>query len=210
MPRTFIADYTAQLDRTDPAYINIEVRLDGPDHAAPITVRIAELDLTAHLSAGDDGIARARVSAQNLTRWSPAHPQRYTVELTAGEDRLQDRVGFRTIETRGTDILLNGNPVFLRGICLHEENPFRPGRAWTAEEARMLLGWARELGCNFVRLAHYPHNEHMARVADEMQAAREAEIHKDPRRETAEVWQAFEHLQSVAVDVGLELFAEAQ
>jgi beta-glucuronidase len=32
----------------------------------------------------------------------------------------------------------------------------------------MLLGWAKELGCNFVRLAHYPHNENMVRLADEM------------------------------------------
>ncbi len=168
VPRTFIADYTAQLDRADPAYLNIEVRLDGPNRTAPITFRLPELDLTARLSAGDDGIARARISAQDLTRWSPEHPQLYTVELVADDDRLHDRVGFRTVETRGTEILLNGNSVFLRGVCLHEENPFRPGRAWTNEEARMLLGWARELGCNFVRLAHYPHNEHMARVADEM------------------------------------------
>ncbi|HUC86668.1 MAG TPA: glycoside hydrolase family 2 TIM barrel-domain containing protein, partial [Candidatus Acidoferrales bacterium] len=36
------------------------------------------------------------------------------------------------------------------------------------DDARLLLGWARDLGCNFVRLAHYPHNEHMARLADEM------------------------------------------
>ena len=44
----------------------------------------------------------------------------------------------------------------------------RGGRAYSEEDARLLLGWAKELGCNFVRLAHYPHNEHMARVADEL------------------------------------------
>ena len=44
----------------------------------------------------------------------------------------------------------------------------RGGRAYSVEDARMLLGWARELNANFVRLAHYPHNEHMARVADEL------------------------------------------
>ena len=69
---------------------------------------------------------------------------------------------------RGADILLNGRSIFLRGISLHEENPMRGGRAYSVEDARLLLGWAKELGCNFVRLAHYPHNEHMARVADEL------------------------------------------
>jgi beta-glucuronidase len=103
-----------------------------------------------------------------LVAWSPDKPQLYDVSLTAGADRVDDRVGFRTIEVRGTDILLNGRPTFLRGVSLHEENPLRGGRAYSEEDARLLLGWAKELGCNFVRLAHYPHNEHMARVADEM------------------------------------------
>jgi beta-glucuronidase len=64
--------------------------------------------------------------------------------------------------------LLNGKPIFLRGIDIHEEAPTRPGRAWSEDDARTLLGWAKELGCNFVRLAHYPHSEAMLRVADQM------------------------------------------
>ena len=90
------------------------------------------------------------------------------MEISAGTDTLKDRVGFRTIAARGRDILLNGRKVFLRGICIHEENPLRGARAWSEEDDRLVLGWARDLGCNFVRLAHYPHNEHMARLADEM------------------------------------------
>jgi len=44
----------------------------------------------------------------------------------------------------------------------------RGGRAYSREDAQMLLGWAKELNCNYVRLAHYPHSENMTRVADEM------------------------------------------
>jgi beta-glucuronidase len=51
---------------------------------------------------------------------------------------------------------------------MHEEAPFRGGRAFSVEDDQTLLGWAKELGCNFVRLAHYPHNEYMARVADRL------------------------------------------
>ena len=65
--------------------------------------------------------------------------------------------------------MLNGKPVFLRGISIHEEVPTgAPYRAWSEDDARTLLSWARELGCNFVRLAHYPHNEAMLRMADLM------------------------------------------
>ena len=49
-----------------------------------------------------------------------------------------------------------------------KEAPTRPGRAWSEDDARTLLGGAKELGCNFVRLAHYPHNEAMLRMADQM------------------------------------------
>jgi beta-glucuronidase len=90
------------------------------------------------------------------------------VIISAGNDHIAERIGFRTIETRGTQILLNGKPIFLRGICLHEEAPFRGSRAFSEEDDRTLLTWAKELGANFVRLAHYPHNEAMIRLADQM------------------------------------------
>jgi beta-glucuronidase len=90
------------------------------------------------------------------------------MEISSGEDRLKDRTGFRSLATSGTNALLNGKKVLLRGICLHEENPLRGGRAWSETDAKLLLGWAKELNCNFVRLAHYPHNERMIRLADEL------------------------------------------
>ena len=69
---------------------------------------------------------------------------------------------------QGENILLNGKSVFLRGVSIHAEAPYRSGRAWSEADAETLLGWAKELGCNFVRLAHYPHDERMTRLADRM------------------------------------------
>ena len=102
-------------------------------------------------------------------RWSPENPKLYEVRVETPTDTISDKVGFRTIETKGHDILLNGERVFLKGICIHEEKPSgKGGRAFSEEDARTTLGWAKELGCNFVRLAHYPHNENMVRMAEEM------------------------------------------
>ena len=81
---------------------------------------------------------------------------------------ITDSIGFRTIETRDKQILLNGQPIFLKGISIHNEKPNGGGRANSAEDARTLLSWAKELGCNFVRLAHYPHHEEMVREAEKM------------------------------------------
>src|SRR5437879_8317114 len=51
---------------------------------------------------------------------------------------------------------------------MHAEAPNGPGRAHGDDDARTLLGWTKELGCNFVRLAHYPHDESMTRMADRL------------------------------------------
>lgn len=82
-------------------------------------------------------------------------------------DQIRDRVGFREIRVEGMDILLNGQPVFLRGISCHEESVSN-GKALTDEERIENIQLAKELGCNFMRVAHYPHNERMAQLADEL------------------------------------------
>jgi len=144
------------------------IQLDGVSLNQPVRIEIPELKVALSAQPDPTGRASFEFALSGAELWSPEHPRLYAVTLSAGADRLTEKVGFRTIETRGADILLNGKSIFLRGICLHEENPLRGGRATTAADARQLLGWARELGCNYVRLAHYPHNEYMARVADEL------------------------------------------
>ncbi|MDQ8202076.1 glycoside hydrolase family 2 TIM barrel-domain containing protein [Pelagicoccus sp. SDUM812003] len=167
-PETFVTDYSVALDPTG-AFIEIAAQLEGPQLSQRISVEIPELEIVQSIQADDQGYAELRLPVPSeLKRWSPQSPKLYEVVVASDTDRVEDRIGFRTIEVEGRDILLNGEPIFLRGISIHEENPFRGGRAFGVEDARLLLGWAKELGCNFARLAHYPHSEYMARVADEM------------------------------------------
>jgi len=167
-PATFIADYTVQLKKDSTDRLVAQVQLDGPEKSQHVTLAVPEAGLSTTFDTDAAGAATVELAAPSLALWSPDRPKRYDVSLSAGTDRVTDLIGFRSIAVRGADLLLNRAPLFLRGICLHEENPLRGGRAYSEAEARQLLGWARELGCNFVRLAHYPHNEHMARVADEL------------------------------------------
>jgi beta-glucuronidase len=168
MPRTFIAQYHVGLKAGTRDSIEVTVQLDGPRKQQKVTVTLAGLGLKAEARTDASGMARIEFPVAQIPLWSPERPALHDVVLSSKTDQIADRIGFRTIKTAGTDILLNDKPVFLRGICIHEENPIRGGRAYSVEDARMLLGWAKELNANFVRLAHYPHNEHMARVADEL------------------------------------------
>jgi beta-glucuronidase len=166
---TFIRDYYIQLADNDKNTIQIEVVLNGAEKAnQKVMIEIPEAGLKAFCTSDSGGKAKTSISVKNLKLWSPENPYLYAVKLTHNNEMLTDKIGFRTIQTQGKDILLNGESVFLRGICIHEENGVRGGRAYSREDAQMLLGWAKELGCNFVRLAHYPHNENMTRIADEM------------------------------------------
>jgi beta-glucuronidase len=166
-PPTYVRDYFLQLKPGAPGTVAGYVQLDG---TAPARVKVAipELHVDAEFAPDATGRALVEFPVTGAELWTPEKPRRYEVTISAGADHVGELIGFRTVEVRGTDILLNGRPLFLRGICLHEENPLRGGRATGAEDDRLLLGWAKELGCNFVRLAHYPHNEQMARTADEL------------------------------------------
>ena len=144
------------------------VHVEGGNAGDKVQVEIPELKSTGSGVLTADGRAQIHLVASNLERWSPEKPKLYTVRVKAGADAVEELMGFRTIETRGKQILLNGKPVFLRGIDIHAEAPYRLGRANTAQDAETLLGWAKELGCNYVRLAHYPHDETMLRAADRM------------------------------------------
>ncbi|UCE85779.1 MAG: beta-glucuronidase [Deltaproteobacteria bacterium] len=166
LPETFIE--TSFLRLADDGRVHGFVQLRGRAPEQSLSLRIREANVELELRADADGRAGFAFDASSLVRWSPENPKLYDVELESETDRLCERIGFRSLATRGCDILLNGEPVFLRGISIHEEAPTRPGRAFSEDDARTLLGWAKQLGCNFVRLAHYPHNEHMVRVADEL------------------------------------------
>jgi beta-glucuronidase len=167
LPETFIQDYFVQLEKGSTRLTKGWLQLNGPQLQQTVRIGIAEAGLSKTVQTDSKGRGEFSFSA-DLTLWSPENPKLYTVEITSETDQVTDRIGFRSIETRGTEILLNGKPVFLRGISLHEEAPTRPGRAWSGDDARTLLSWAKELGCNFVRLAHYPHNESMLHMADQM------------------------------------------
>lgn len=169
VPETYVDDAWIRLTRD--GRIAVTARIVGDARAGPVRLRIAALGFALEGRVDGSGVWTATAPApRGLVRWSPENPKLYDVRIEAGSDVLTDRVGFRTIEVQGTRMLLNGKPLFLRGISMHEEElGANPIRAITPAAARALLGEIKQgLNGNFVRLAHYPHSEVMTRAADEM------------------------------------------
>lgn len=167
-PSTLLRDAFVRLEG---GRIVAELRLDGPEAAgAQARVEVPELRLSLTGLTGADG--RVRLSApapRSLRLWSPERPTLYDVRFSAAGDTRRDRVGFRTLEARGRQILLNGKPRFLRGIAMHEEPLGKVGtRVMSPPQARALLEEAKALGCDMIRLAHYPHDETTVRLCDEI------------------------------------------
>jgi beta-glucuronidase len=168
VPDTYIDDYSLQLKRGTANTLEGYVHLVGAEPGVHVSLNIPDLHIEKDAVTDTNGRAEFSFAAPGLELWSPEHPRLYAIALHAGPDDLKDDIGFRTVEVQGDQILLNGKPVFLRGIAYHDEAPFRSGRSWSDKDAETLLGWARELHCNFVRMAHYPHTENETRLADKL------------------------------------------
>ena len=170
----YLEDYNLQLTKADvkakQREITFSARLNKAEAGHKVVVFIPELKLQQQLSTDNEGKVSGilKVNAKKLALWSPASPKLYRVDISLNNSTISDEIGFRTIETRDKQILLNGQPIFLKGISIHNEKPNGGGRANSTEDAHTLLSWAKELGCNFVRLAHYPHHEEMVREAEKM------------------------------------------
>jgi len=167
-PSVFIQDYNIQLKKSSKNTIVGFVKLNNVEGEEKITISIPELKINSSFAAVDKGNVQFEFKSKKIKYWSPSSPKLYDVYIKTSHQTLKDEIGFRTIKTDGPNILLNGKSIFLRGICIHEENAMRGARAYNEADALVALNSAKELGCNYVRLAHYPHNEHIVKLADKM------------------------------------------
>lgn len=167
VPETYIRDYQVSLS-DDGADVEINVMLDGSRKAnRRVSVSLTGNDVEQKTNA--KGVARLRMPLGDLGLWSPEEPNLHAFKISSGADEVEDRIGLRNIEVHGAEVLLNGEPLFMRGISIHEEALGEIGSRWMSEaDVRELLQHVIDLNANFIRLAHYPHNERMVRVAEEM------------------------------------------
>ena len=165
--KSHIDDYAIHLSNDEPDTIEGWVKIANAEENQNVQIKISELKITETVTLNKSGEGKFSIHAKPIL-WNTEAPKTYAVDFVYKQDIVRDTIGFRTIAVQGENILLNGKSIFLKGISIHEESGLHPGRAWSEEDAQQLLTWAKDLGCNFVRLAHYPHSENMIKMADKM------------------------------------------
>lgn len=165
LPKIYIKDFKIALV-PDGGYSHIlaKVKLSEAISATAL-LSVEELGIRQHIAI-KNGVGEMVIHAKPEL-WSPEKPKLYEVKVSCMEDTVSDRIGFREIKVERGEILLNGKAIFLRGISCHEES-VENGKSLTDGERIENLMLAKELGCNFMRVAHYPHSERMAKLADEI------------------------------------------
>ncbi len=166
-PNTYISDYWLRLEKGSTDRLLLDVELDGEDKAnQTIVLTLGGTKITKKIKTDANGKGHIAFKA-DLELWSPESPKLYNIALTTEYEQVTDRIGFRSFETRGTEILLNGKPIFLRGVNMHEEIGADRRRSVGEEDAEYLVKNVLDLGCNHVRLTHYPADEHLLRKCEE-------------------------------------------
>jgi beta-galactosidase len=134
---------------------------------------ISNKKIKNELNSGENNIEIELPEIKNPNLWSPASPYLYTVELTLSIngkqiDKVADRSGYRWYEFKEHGAFyLNGERLLLRGTHRHEELSGY-GNALPDSIHRKDIQLIKELGANFVRLAHYPQALEVYRACDEI------------------------------------------
>ena len=158
-PKEYIEDVTVvpAVDGT----VQYAVKTTG---SAPVHVTVLDADGNAVASA--EGVA-GTITIPEVHLWEPkpGTPYLYTLHVTCGADVYDQTFGVRSIEVRGTQVLLNGKPLYFKGFCKHEDFTAH-GRGFdpvlNVKDVN-LIHWAN---ANAVRTSHYPYAEEFYDLCD--------------------------------------------
>ena len=129
------------------------------DTDAPARVLVPELGL--------DVGARETVAVPGAEPWSAEVPRLYDAEVVSAGERVQLRIGFRTVVVEDGLLKVNGRRVLLRGVNRHEFDPDR-GRVMSEELMRRDVELMKAHNINAVRTSHYPPDPRFLDVCDEL------------------------------------------
>jgi beta-galactosidase len=112
--------------------------------------------------------------------WNAESPRQYTLEIAAGGEWIEQKVGLRRVEVRKGIFLLNGQPVKLHGVNRHDSDP-KTGCTISREQALRDLRMMKQRNINAIRTSHYPNAPWFPMLCDEyglyVTAEADIEIH---------------------------------
>jgi len=177
IPKIHIRDFFVHAG-LDSRYVNGTLRasvtirnLSGRD-ALDLQVRLKLLDAAGRpvvtpppqpvrAGAGAEADASFDLAVPAPLRWTAETPHLYSMVLTLedGNGRVLEavgsRVGFRTVEIKGGQLLVNGVPIYIKGVNRHEHDA-RTGHVITEQQMRTDIRLMKQFNINAVRASHYP------------------------------------------------------
>ncbi|WP_405632697.1 DUF4981 domain-containing protein [Streptomyces sp. NBC_00016] len=142
----------------------VDVEIAAEPTAYPVTLRIPELGIERTWS---DPAEVTPFDIADVQPWSAERPRLYDVTVSTAAETVTLRAGFRTVEIRGDQFLVNGRRVVFHGVNRHETHPLR-GRVFDEEHAREDLARMKRFNVNAIRTSHYPPHPRLLDLADEL------------------------------------------
>ncbi|HEY0692346.1 MAG TPA: glycoside hydrolase family 2 TIM barrel-domain containing protein [Kribbella sp.] len=142
----------------------VETEVTADAAAFPVTLRLPELGIEQVWATAADV---APLDVDGVEPWSAERPRLYEVTVSTAAESIAMRVGFRTVEIRGDQFLVNGRRVVFHGMNRHETHPER-GRVFDEEHARDDLARMKRFNVNAIRTSHYPPHPRLLDLADEL------------------------------------------
>ena len=150
---------TVNLSVSDPRRTSVEMRLvdaQGKEAANPVKATGA--------------FVSGRFYVENARKWSAEDPYLYQLDVTLkdGKNTLQTLhfpVGFRKVEIKGSDLLVNGKRIFIKGVNRHELDP-DGGYVVSHERMEQDIRLMKQFNVNAVRTCHYPDDPYWYELCD--------------------------------------------
>lgn len=156
-------------DGADAANHRVEMQLyDADGTAVPGTAVGGDVEVRPYRVTGVD--LEAKVVAPH--KWSAETPYLYTLVLALvdaeGEtiEAVRQRIGFRAVEARGREFLVNGQPVLFYGVDRHDHHD-RLGKTVPLEDMVTEIELMKRFNINAVRTSHYPNDSRWLDLCDE-------------------------------------------
>ncbi len=117
-------------------------------------------------SEAENGSKHFNLTLNEVKKWTPETPNLYTLILKIGEEYITHKIGFRRIEIKNAQLLINGKSITIRGVNRHEHDEFR-GHVITEESMIEDLKLMKQCNINAVRSSHYPNHRRWYELCDE-------------------------------------------
>jgi len=165
VPQVHIEDITVVTGyEGDEGWVQVKTQINGTNSKGNLLLTGGDQSVEAHIEF-KNGFAEATLKVPAAHLWSDKDPYLYDLTIATDKDRYSLKVGIRTIEVHGGQVLLNGEPVQLNGYGRHEDF-YASGKGLNLPlmvKDYQLMRWT---GANSYRTSHYPYSEEEMMLAD--------------------------------------------